>query len=218
MTPGPTPPADPNQRDDPPATPPADPNQRDDPPAGPDHPDQPGAAGDDRFARIDLTPAVPTSPAAGAGPSGGRRRWPARRVAASLLLAATLGIGGAVVVRGLGDATLYFRDADEALAQRDELGDRRFRLQGTLTDDVRSTAGQVTFSVAHDGARIDVVHHGDPPEMFTPGQAVVLEGSFSPGTTTFASDRILVKHDAEYEAENPDRVTTTTVAVAPPPA
>lgn len=171
--------------------------------AGTDHPDA-GADDPDRTVGVDLTPRVPDG-----GPGGRGRRRPARRVAAAVVLAVTLGAGGGVVVRGLGDATLYFRNADEALAQRDELGDRRFRLQGTLADDVRAAGGRVTFSVAHDGARVEVVHHGDPPEMFTPGQAVVLEGRFTPGATTFASDRILVKHDAEYEAENPDRVTTT---------
>lgn len=181
-------------------------------------PGDPGSGdGYDDAAGYDLSPRPPAARASTMiEGDGGRRRWLPHRIAAALVLTLTLGAAAMIVVRGLGDATLYFRNADEAVAQRDELGDRRFRLQGTLMDDVRSTGGRVTFSVAHDGARIDVVHHGDPPEMFTPGQAVVLEGSFAPGATTFASDRILVKHDAEYESENPDRVTTTTLAVASP--
>jgi cytochrome c-type biogenesis protein CcmE len=35
----------------------------------------------------------------------------------------------------------------------------------------------------------------------------VVEGRLEDGT--FAADRILVKHDSEYKAENPDRVPGT---------
>jgi cytochrome c-type biogenesis protein CcmE len=36
---------------------------------------------------------------------------------------------------------------------------------------------------------------------------VVLEGHFQQGSNTFDSDRILVKHTADYEAKHPDRVS-----------
>ena len=39
------------------------------------------------------------------------------------------------------------------------------------------------------------------------GRAAVVEGKLEGGT--FIGDRILVKHDAEYKAENPDRVPGT---------
>jgi cytochrome c-type biogenesis protein CcmE len=42
----------------------------------------------------------------------------------------------------------------------------------------------------------------------------VLEGRFS--GEHFASDRILVKHSETYEAEHPDRVTTSSVPLATP--
>jgi cytochrome c-type biogenesis protein CcmE len=52
-----------------------------------------------------------------------------------------------------------------------------------------------------------VRHDGDPPELFKPDIPVVLEGRWA--GPVFASDRIIVKHTADYRAKHPDRVTTT---------
>ncbi len=49
-------------------------------------------------------------------------------------------------------------------------------------------------------------HDGDPPELFQPGIPVVLQGSWAPTGNEFLSDRILVKHSEEYEADNGDRI------------
>src|SRR3546814_4246885 len=43
------------------------------------------------------------------------------------------------------------------------------------------------------------------PELFQPDIPVVLEGRWSDEGDWFASDRILVKHSEDYEADNPDR-------------
>ena len=45
---------------------------------------------------------------------------------------------------------------------------------------------------------------GEPSDLFQAGRAAVVEGQLEDGT--FSADRILVKHDSEYKAENPDRV------------
>ena len=112
---------------------------------------------------------------------------------------------GFLVAQGLGNATLYFRTADEAVAQRESLGDRRFRIQGDVVDGSVSEAGNdVTFTLAKNGVEVPVRHRGDPPELFRPGIPVVLEGHFD--GQRFESDRILVKHSETYEAENPERV------------
>ena len=45
--------------------------------------------------------------------------------------------------------------------------------------------------------------------MFKPGIPVVAEGHWNQAGTTFESDRLLVKHDADYkdyDQEHPDRV------------
>jgi cytochrome c-type biogenesis protein CcmE len=133
--------------------------------------------------------------------SGGRRprrsRWVPLAVLAVVLVAL-----GVLVFKGLSDATLYFRNADEAVAQRDSLGTKRFRLQGTVTDDPTEAAGVVSFAVAFNGASVDVRHVGSPPELFRPGIPVVLEGHWDRSDDVFDSDRIMIKHDATYESED----------------
>jgi len=124
-----------------------------------------------------------------------------------------LGVLGALAValvylayQGLGNATVFFRNVDEAVAERDELGDKRFRLQGSVVDgSLESDGTTVSFAVEYAGVRADVRHVGDPPELFQPDIPVVLEGRWSQEGEWFESDRILVKHEEDYEAENPER-------------
>ena len=130
-------------------------------------------------------------------PAGNRRLW----IAGVVVIAAL----GFLVVRGLGNATLYFRTADEAVAQRAHLGDRRFRIEGTVVPGtVQQQANDVAFAIQHNGVAVAVRHAGDPPELFKPGIPVVLEGRFR--GATFASDRIMVKHSETYIARHPERV------------
>jgi cytochrome c-type biogenesis protein CcmE len=112
---------------------------------------------------------------------------------------------GFLVFQGLGSATLYFYQADEAVARKDELGERRFRLEGTVVpESVEQDGNGVAFAVANNGQVVDVVHQGDPPELFQPDIPVVLEGRWD--GNHFSSDRIMVRHSEEYKAENPDRL------------
>lgn len=129
--------------------------------------------------------------------AGRRRAW--------IAFALIVGALGFLVFRGLGDATVYFLTADEAVAQRETLGQRRFRVEGeVVAGSVRRTEGGVEFRIRENGATVDVTHRGDPPELFQPGIPVVLEGHWADGR--FASDRILVRHTEEYRADNPERV------------
>ncbi len=115
---------------------------------------------------------------------------------------------GFLVFQGLGNATLYFRTADEAVAQREQLGDRRFRIEGDVVDgSVRQTGNDVAFTLTKNAVEVPVRHKGDPPELFRPGIPVVLEGRFR--GDHFSSDRIMVRHSETYVAENPERVATT---------
>ena len=146
-------------------------------------------------------------------PASTKTPAPARKSALKLwiaggLVAAALGF---LVVQGLGNATLYFRTADEAVAQRQSLGTKRFRIEGTVVaGTVHQVGDQVAFSIENKGVTVPIVHKGDPPELFKPGIPVVLEGRFQ--GDEFASDRILVKHSETYVAEHPDRLTTTSEA------
>ena len=128
-----------------------------------------------------------------------------RAIVGLVLILAALGF---VVVRGLGDATLFFLNADEAKTQSVELATKRFRLQGIVVDGtVKEAPSTVDFDVEFNGTTIHVRHAGAPPELFRPNIAVVLEGSFASTPTAaelpdFVSDRILVKHDENYIQKN----------------
>jgi cytochrome c-type biogenesis protein CcmE len=129
---------------------------------------------------------------------------PRRRVFAIVLLAIAAAVGF-FAVRSLGASTVYFKTADEAVADKADLGTRRFRIEGTVLDGtVRSSGNATRFTIAENGTRVDVVHDGDPPELFQPGIPVVLEGRWA--GANFASDRIMVKHSEQYKEKNPARV------------
>lgn len=142
---------------------------------------------------------VPVPPAPRRRASIGGRR----KLIAGLVIAGALGF---LLIRAVGDATVYFKTADEAVAERASLGTKRFRLEGLVVPgSVRDGAQEVDFTVQGEkGATVDVVHQGDVPELFQPDIPVVLEGRFE--GQRFVSDRILVKHTNEYKAENPERV------------
>lgn len=152
---------------------------------------------------LDLSPRTTTTDT-GPPPARTPRRQP---VGAYLALAAVVLGVAFVVMQGLGDATLYFRNVDEAVADRDDLGTRRFRLQGLVRDDVEQDGERVSFTLSFNGADLAVRHAGDPPDLFRPGQPVVLEGRFEEGSDVYLSDSIRVKHSEEYEAEHEDRLT-----------
>ncbi|HEX6236420.1 MAG TPA: cytochrome c maturation protein CcmE [Acidimicrobiales bacterium] len=134
-----------------------------------------------------------TRPARGRG----RRRWVPLVVVAVALVAL-----GLLITKGLADSTLYFRNVDEAIAQRDSLGAERFRLQGTVVGEPQESAGHVRFEVTYNGETAAVRHAGDPPELFRTGIPVVLEGHWAEGSDVFDSDRIMVKHDESYESRD----------------
>jgi cytochrome c-type biogenesis protein CcmE len=114
---------------------------------------------------------------------------------------------GTLVWKGLGNATVYFKTADEAVAQRAKLGTHLFRIEGTVQPDVRVVGQDVAFTIANNGVSVPVIHHSSPPDLFKPGIPVVLQGHFQGGY--FSSDLIMVKHTADYIAKHPERVTPT---------
>jgi cytochrome c-type biogenesis protein CcmE len=123
------------------------------------------------------------------------------------LVAGVVIVGALVYLawQGLGNATVYFKTADEAVAQRAQLGTHRFRIEGTVqAGTIRQTGPGVSFIIANNGVSVPVVHQNDPPALFRAGLPVVLEGRFS--GDHFASDRIMVKHTETYVAKHPDRV------------
>jgi cytochrome c-type biogenesis protein CcmE len=145
-----------------------------------------------------------------AAPRRPRRRSRRRWLPLAVFTAVVLGIG-VLAYKGLSDASLYFRNADEAVAQRDSLGTKRFRLQGTVTGEPVESGGTLRFTVVFNDVGVDVEHQGSPPDLFRPGIPVVIEGHWQEGGDVFAGDRILVKHDESYESKD-DYETRTSQA------
>jgi cytochrome c-type biogenesis protein CcmE len=145
-------------------------------------------------------------PAEGAVTTAPRKARKSRLPALALIVVVVLGLGY-VLVNALGGATTFYRNVDEAVAQRDSLGDKRFRLQGTVVDGTIDRTGDgVAFMVTFNGVEIPVQHVGDPPEMFKANEAVLLEGHFASGSDTFDSDLMIVKHSEVYESQNQERI------------
>lgn len=144
-------------------------------------------------------------------PAGtGRTARPKRRWGVGAVLAVVLAAAAFVVFKGLSEATVYFCNADE-VGVRTGCREGRFRVQGVVDEGTLArTAGGLDFTLSFNGATVPVSYSGaEPSDMFQEDIAVVVEGrleSDAPGAT-FAGDRILVKHSAEYTEENPDRVS-----------
>ena len=132
------------------------------------------------------------------------------------LIAIAVAVGIVVLVWNLFTGALFFYNADEAIERRSELGDDRFTLQGTpvgctITSGTQGDEIVTAFTVSFGGALVDVVHRGEPAELFEGGTPVVLDGSWvqaAPAVSGFdpladdgwhyASDRMRVKHDEDY--------------------
>jgi cytochrome c-type biogenesis protein CcmE len=127
-----------------------------------------------------------------------------RRLA--VVLAVILGAIAFLVVQGLGNATTFFRNADEAVAQRDSLGSKRFRLQGVvLPGSIDETSHGVDFVVEWNCATVPVTHAGTQPALLKDGIPVVLEGSFVEGSSTYDSDRVIIKHTEDYRTDESEK-------------
>lgn len=136
-----------------------------------------------------------------------RKEEAVKRGRSAILLSVAVLLAGFFLWKGLSNATVYFKTVPEAIAERAQLGNRRFRLEGLVkAGSVKGDDKAVRFVVEEDGKEIAVIHSGSPPELFKPNIPVVLEGHFEGTGNTFKSDRILVKHTEEYRKDNPDRV------------
>ena len=152
-----------------------------------------------------------------------RRRWLPAVLVAVIAVAIV-----ALFANALGSASLFFKNVDEAVRDREQLGIKRFQVQGTVvggsvakTEVDRATA--VRFTIAFNGVQADVVHTGDTLSAFASGATVVLEGKWTQGSPPpasgetiitcaaddgwyIATDRMYNKHDSEYSAKNSDRM------------
>ncbi len=146
-------------------------------------------------AGLDLTPVDP-----GRGDTRKGRSWRNILIVGTLVL-----VLGAVLFQALTSARVFFYNVDEAIEQRDDIGDRRFRIQGTVVDEpAAGDDGTIVFTIAHNDARATVRHIGEEPtELFELGIPVVAEGRWD--GREFESSQLLVKHSESYVADNEGR-------------
>lgn len=128
---------------------------------------------------------------------GSRRR---QAVAVAVILAAI----AFLLYQGLNNATEYFKTANQAVADKAQLGTKQFRLEGTVEPDVHQAGSTTRFSVTANGVVVNVVDSTNPPQLFKPGIPVVLEGHWS--GNVFVTNLIMVKHSASYVEAHPDRL------------
>lgn len=147
---------------------------------------------------MDLTPRTDVAPPAPTGRT--RKRW-----VPLLVIALVLGAGGVIVTQFLRSAVDYFCNVDE-IGQRDGCEEgRRIRVQGTVDAGTVDVAdGFTTFTMSFNGAALPVRYRGEPGGIFEECQPVVVHGELESGT--FVGDRVEVKHDEVYEAENGERL------------
>jgi cytochrome c-type biogenesis protein CcmE len=121
-------------------------------------------------------------------------------------LCATAIVAIIVLAIVLSENVVYFRTVSEAIANRHEQGSDRFRIAGAVVPHtIVETRSGVKFEITDGKKTAAVLHDGDPPELFKPGAPVVCEGHWGRGTSTFDSDRILIRHGNNY---TPPKVNT----------
>lgn len=142
--------------------------------------------------------------------SGSRRS----RLMALGVLIVLVAIAGFLVSKALGGATTYFYRVDEAVANRQSLATRRFRVQGTVMNAPQGTKisnnqQRITFRLSANGISIPVVYEGsDPPALFQKCEPVLLVGNWASKAenAAFVGDEIIIKHTESYTAEHADRL------------
>ena len=132
------------------------------PPAAVLRPRRPGADG-------------PTSPPPAADARAARRWLP------TVVIVLVLVGAGFVVSKALTSATLFFYNADEAVAKQSRARHQPVPHPGHGRERHRArTADGADFTITYNGVEVPVDHVGDPPELFKPGEPVVLEGHWDP--------------------------------------
>lgn len=141
---------------------------------------------------LDLTPRdVPT------GRSGSLRNW--------LIVGVLAVVAAFVLFQALTSARVYFLNVDEAVAQRADLGDDTFNMQGTVISEPASIGEAMVFTMTFGGENAEIRHVGaEPTDLFKVGEQVVAKGHWD--GTEFVSNQLLVKHSEEYVEDNPDRL------------
>lgn len=102
---------------------------------------------------------------------------------------------------GIGENLVYYWTPTELVAHGDTAQGAVIRLGGQVKEGSLKwdkAANDLRFLVTDGTTDVPVHGTGVPPQMFREGIGVVVEGTMV--GPTFESDRLLVKHDNEYQA------------------
>lgn len=134
------------------------------------------------------------------GSFGSRRQ----RLLAVLVIVGALGF---LLARGLSNALDYYLTAKQAVAQRAVLGDKDFRIQGTVMPGVHQRGTKLDFVITSSHVDVKIISTGAPPQLFKVGLPVVLQGHWQ--GDTFMSGQIMVQHGSNYVEAKPKPKTST---------
>ena len=128
-------------------------------------------------------------------------RGPRLRVAACLAVV-VLALGW-IAIRGLTGNFVYYLTPTDIVSQHKAHAGERVRLGGyVVPGSVHRTSSVLTFTVTDGTDSMSVSDTGSVPELFKPGQGVVLEGAV--GTDgRFHADTLLVQHNGDYSPPKP---------------
>lgn len=107
-----------------------------------------------------------------------------------------------LVLVAIGQGAAYFRMPSDITAA-DRVPGTRIRLGGLVEKGTveRGHGTTVRFDVTDEKKNVAVVFTGILPDLFRPGQGVIVEGTFDRGGQ-FVADTVLAKHDARYMPKN----------------
>jgi cytochrome c-type biogenesis protein CcmE len=131
------------------------------------------------------------------------RGWRGPRLKLVACLLVVVGALAFIAVRGLtGNFVYYLTPTDLAADHKAHVGER-VRLGGyVVPGSVEHTASTLMFTVTDNTYSMRVSDTGSVPELFKPGQGVVLEGALG-SDGLFHSDTLLVQHNGDYRPPKP---------------
>ena len=116
---------------------------------------------------------------------------------------------GFLIYKALTSAVVYFKTAQQAIAERASLGNSTFQIEGLVVQGSieKDRQGSVnSFRISSGPVTVAVANYAPSAAAVPADVPVVLVGHFVGTTNTFASQQILVKHSNAYIAAHPNRV------------
>ena len=131
-----------------------------------------------------------------------KKRLGGKTTGALLGAAVVLVAFGYLIWGGIGGNLVYFLTPKELLGKGPEAVGASVRLGGLVqagTVQWNADTRELRFRIADtdDSASVPVLSVGVPPQMFTEGQGVVVEGIYT-NEGIFKSQKVMVKHNNEY--------------------